>query len=790
MAISRRVRRQAFTWLLMLVAAGSVSASDAALDEIVITARKIAEPLSSVPLSIQVISREEIERSGIDGLLSLSGQVPGLYVEPMWGGANASPTLRGQAHPGDVGAETVGIFIDGVLQANDAGDDAAMFDLERIEVIKGPQSALYGDSTFAGAISLVSRRPSETWEREFKAESGTGAYHALFGAISGPLGPAGLLGRVSVTWRDFDGTGINIADPRDNLGGYRNWGTALSLEYTPGDAWRITGNIRLSQSQLGSPAQSTLTGQGYNCGARDRITGYWSFYCGDIPRTRRFDISPDIPDSTTRTLQGSLHLEWHADSWSLNNLATYYRSASVAYRDWDGTSAGELLGVCTVGLNCDPVAGVAQPVTRLVSVNEVLRTSTTIEHLTEEVRVRRHADRLDWMVGAQEMLAREHDGDGLGAGPVVLKPNERLTALLPATPGLVGPISALNAVIIANANRIQDTEFIDNNINLTELFGALDYRLAPRVDLHAELRHGLGAFGVTTPRLSVDWKAGNASLLWLSVARGGAAGGSNNDPKLMASEQNYGAESELTYELGYRGTFWSERVKVFAAAFYNDWSNAQIGGPANTPGSTDYIIRNIKGITTPGFEWSADLKIAARWSAAVGYVYDNPRFKSGSEDIGGISFCGISAGNVTSNLCTVGASRVLTQGQFPLVPYVDGNLLQRAPRNQWTASLTFELPPVAAGCKWFARVSANYQGPVFVRPIDGAFDGERTLVSARIGVRRGEWSLEVWGSNLTDANYIRAVASRPAVYFPTNQRPQDLIFGDARRFGLALNLDF
>jgi iron complex outermembrane receptor protein len=790
MAIARRVRSQGFAWLLLLVAASAVRANDEVLDEVVITARKIAEPLSSVPLAIQVISRQEIERSGIDGLLALSGQVPGLYVEPMWGGANASPTMRGQAHPGDVGAETVGIFIDGVLQANDAGDDAAMFDLERIEVIKGPQSALYGDSTFAGAINFVPRRPTEHWEREVRAESGSNAYHSLLGAVSGPLGPPGLLGRMAVTWRDFDGTGVNAANSRKNLGGYRKWGSSLSLEYTPADAWRISSNVRLSQDQLGHPAQSTLAGPAYNCGARDPTTGYWSFYCGDIPRTRLFDISPDIPDSTTRTLQASLHLEWHANSWSLDNVSTYYRSASVAYRDFDGTSAGELLGVCTLGLNCDPAGGTHQPVTRLVSVNEVLLASTTIEHLTEELRVRRHTERLDWMAGAQEVLAREHDGDGLGAGPVELHANERLTALLPATPGRVGPVSALNANIVADANRIQDTEFIDNNINLTELFSALDYRLAPRVDLHAELRQGLGAFGVSTPRLSVDCKVNQASLLWLSVARGGAAGGSNNDPKLMASERNFGAESEVAYETGYRGSLWSDRARVFVAAFYNDWRNAQIGGPANTPASSAYIIRNIKGMTTPGFEWSADVKIAARWSATLGYLHNNPRFKSGSEDIGGISFCGLSKGNTTSNLCTVGPSRVLTQGQFPLVPYVDGNMLQRAPRNQWTAALTFETPPMASNFTWFARVGANYQGPVFVRPIDGAYDGERTLVNARIGVLRGDWSLELWGSNLTDTNYIRAVASRPGVYFPTTQRPQDLIFGDGRRFGLGLIAKF
>src|SRR6202000_923733 len=101
-------------------------------------------------------------------------------------------TLRGQAHPGDVGAETEGIFIDGVLQANDAGDDAAMFDLERIEVIKGPQSALYGERTFAGAITLVSRAPTETSKGELRAEIGTDAYQSVFGAVSGPLGQSGL----------------------------------------------------------------------------------------------------------------------------------------------------------------------------------------------------------------------------------------------------------------------------------------------------------------------------------------------------------------------------------------------------------------------------------------------------------------------------------------------------------------------------------------------------------------------------------------------------------------------
>jgi hypothetical protein len=226
---------------------------------------------------------------------------------------------------------------------------------------------------------------------------------------------------------------------------------------------------------------------------------------------------------------------------------------------------------------------------------------------------------------------------------------------------------------------------------------------------------------------------------------------------------------------------------VTATTFYNDWRNAQIGGPANTPGSTDYIVRNIAGMTTPGFEWQTEAKLAQRWFATFGYVWDRPRFRAGSEDVGGISFCGLSASSSTSNFCTVGPSRVLTQGQLPLVPYVDGNALQRAPQNQWTASLTFEPPARPSGLRWFARVGANYQGKVYVRPIDGGFDGERTLLDGRLGIARAGLLVELWGSNLTDANYIRAVASRPAVFFPTSPRPQDLIYGEGRRFGLTVS---
>ena len=768
--------------LLAVASATAAKAGAEALDEVLVTARKIAEPLADVPLSIQVITREDLQRAGIDGLQSLAGFVPGLYVEPMWGGTNAQPTLRGQSHPGP-GGNTVGVFVDGVLQANVSGDDAAMFDLERVEVVKGPQSALYGDSTFAGAINFVTRRPTAEVQREVSVSAGTNAYRAISGSVSGPLGPPGLLARVSFSDRNFGGTGVNLANPRDNLGGYQKWGASLALEYSWGAAWRVIGDARLTADRSGQPATSTLFASGYNCGSRDPKTGYWSFYCGDIPRTRRYDLTPSTPDSITRTLQTSLRLEWRGQDFSVDSLSAYYRSGSEVYQDFDGTSHGQLMGVCTIGATCD-TAGAS--VNRLVNVNQVSRSSDLIEQITQEFRVRHHAERVDWMFGAQVVANSEHLGDGLAAGPVALAANEALTVLEPAAPERVGPVSLLNGSILADPNRVQDSEFMIIHSTLTTLFGAMDYRLTPRVDLHAELRQGFGDFSVTAPRISIDYHTGASGLVWLSVARGETAGGSNGVPTLIPSELNYGPESEWTYEFGLRGPLASERVNFSATVFYNDWRNAQIPGPSNTPGYTNAtaIIRNIHGITTPGAEFAADIKIVRSLSAALRYTYDDPRFKAGSEDYGGIRFCGLSAGNTTSTFCTLGPSRVLTVARNFLVPFVDGNSVQRAPQQQWAAALTFEPPDGTHELHWFVRTSAEHQGRVFVRPIDGAFNGERTLLAARFGLAWGPRSVELWGSNLTDANYIRAVASRPRIYFPTTVQPQDLIYGDGRRFGI------
>ena len=100
------------------------------------------------------------------------------------------------------------------------------------------------------ARSISSRavpRPNCKARRTLSA--GSDAYRAIFASVSGPLGPPGLLGRASFADREFGGTGVNVANPRENLNGYQIWGASLALEYSWATDWRVSGNVRLTNDQ-------------------------------------------------------------------------------------------------------------------------------------------------------------------------------------------------------------------------------------------------------------------------------------------------------------------------------------------------------------------------------------------------------------------------------------------------------------------------------------------------------------------------------------------------------------
>ena len=156
--------------LTIIIVVWPASMALAEVEEMTVTARRIEESMQTVPVSITALDRSTLENAGVRTLSETTQLVPNLTFEAGENGRRAAPTLRGIGLIDSRGFDNaVGVFIDGVYVGGRASQNVRLLDIERFEVIRGPQSALYGRNTFAGAINYVSSRPSEAFESSVEA---------------------------------------------------------------------------------------------------------------------------------------------------------------------------------------------------------------------------------------------------------------------------------------------------------------------------------------------------------------------------------------------------------------------------------------------------------------------------------------------------------------------------------------------------------------------------------------------------------------------------------------------
>jgi iron complex outermembrane recepter protein len=795
--------------LLVSVVLPTPSLAEKKRDEIiVVTARRLDERLPDIPLAINAFGAQDLGAGAIDSLQSLAAQVPGLSFEAIWGGANSFPILRGQNQP-SVAGDSVGMFVDGVYQGNRDAIDVEPLDLERIEVIHGPQSALFGRSSFAGLIHYVPAQPTEQLFASGSADVGSDNLYGLRAAVSGPL-DARFKARLAVSWNQADSTYFNTALPSQSLGSSHRFALAASLATRDSSgplSLRLSG--RFGDIRSGQPAFFTLDSGEFNCGGRDATSGAWSYYCGEAPVVSWVSISPDIPDSRTRTGQVALYISLDLGAAKLRAISSLYRADSDAYRDFDGSPDGDIYGVCLQGVNCTGIGSLSIPVIRLQQVNIVQRRSLSSREITQEFRLLGPpSKRFTWQLGANVSWSRLHTVFAYGGARGVLGAAERLSSLVPGNPQRVGAPAAINNGLTGDPGAVQAAQNDFANLRrIAAVFATVDFRLDERLRLRGEVRWnhervevdsrrsnfqlsfgkalGPRSFGDITPRFSLDWRPTDGWLVYASYARGSRSGGINATPGLVSEEQTFAPETNWTSEIGARYSSSGLVRSAQVTAYDIDWRNTQILGLSITPGVTALVTRNTAGIRTRGIEASARL-MPARWLELdlVG-SYTNPRFKPGSEDPGSGAFCGLSSASLTSSFCAIRLSTI-SPGQ--LVPDISGKLVLRAAKVSWASGITLA-PQNGALNGIRLRLGVNYLDDVYERAVNGLYYGRRTLADARLTLPLGRFSLDVWGTNLADTRYVRAAAGRQPQFYTGVPRPTDLILGEGRRVGLTLRFE-
>ena len=179
-------------------------AQPAELDTIVVTSTKREELMRDVPVAISVVSAEDIETAGLDSAADIAPMVPGFVMVPLFGSSGYNPVIRGLSTT--IGEPNVGFFIDGVYMPSRAGLDFMLGDnIQRVEVARGPQYALYGRNTFAGAVNFVTHPPGNDRKGSARVGVGSDGGRKAEATISGPIIDNRFYYRAGVSARDSDG---------------------------------------------------------------------------------------------------------------------------------------------------------------------------------------------------------------------------------------------------------------------------------------------------------------------------------------------------------------------------------------------------------------------------------------------------------------------------------------------------------------------------------------------------------------------------------------------------------
>lgn len=515
------------------------------LEPVVVTARKREEPEQALPASVAVVAGQEIERRGLDTLGALDSRVANLQVSD----ANGVRTiyLRGVGGGGrTVGFDPrTGVYVDGVYTGFPPSVNAMLLDLDRVEVLRGPQGLLFGQNTVSGALNLITRAPGETFGARGLLSYGSHNQSRFAGAVDTPLIANRLLARASVSLGRRDGFVDNVfdgsrVDEGDDVGGR----VRLRYKFSP------TAFFDLAADQA---RQSTRRPTG------EAFTNTAGIGPADPPDPYTVNLNTaQKDDNDNGGIAGTF--DWKGDGFEVVSISAYRR----AQRDW------------IIDLDYSP-----RDINRLDYEDRYRLLSQEVRVLARELR-----PGLSGLGGIYVFDSRADSHRLLSAG-------EDVKAFPPFAPALSPGDTVLNEADVQTrayaafgslgfepATRWR----LDAGLRATRTFKELDYEQAPSAGYAAagvgrvsDFRDGFGETSFA-PEGSVRFTMNERANLYARYARGSKSGGftadfgSGPDPDPVRFRQ----ETVNSYEIGAKTLWFADRLRVDFNVFLSDYRDYQV----------------------------------------------------------------------------------------------------------------------------------------------------------------------------------------------------------------------
>jgi len=584
------------------VSAQTEDRSQLSLEEVVVTAQKRSENVQDVPSAISVLSQEQLGRFSLQQLNDYVGYVPGFSMIDSGYPGRAQLTLRGVS-TGPSDNSTVGIHIDdapvGSSSSAARGGGLALdllpYDVERIEVLRGPQGTLYGASTMGGLLKYVTRKPDlneATLQTggEITATEGSDELGWIARAAGNlPLIDGALAMRASAFRKNFVGVIDNVAGRDDEDGGSQEGGR-VALLWQPTDALTI---------ELSALVQNTR-GKG---GGRTVI----------VDRGTRRPLFGDLTSSAVLDQHSDYDLRFYSGAATYDlGWATLAAISSFSETDVDAATDASLV--------FGPFFGPGSMAD--------LRTLQRVKKFTQEIRLTSPREgRLEWMIGGfytDEDTRAAQSGGAFGAtGTPLPGVNPLIYAERPASYRDRSIFGNLTWHFTEAFDVTGGLRYSGNKQDFTTYAGG--FLVNAPLGLSAEqisLDRGRSSEDVVTYMISPRFRPTQATMLYARVASGYRPGGPN--PALAGIPPSFEPDRLVNYEIGAKAEFFDRRASVDLAFFYIDWTDIQL----QLSTATNLVFRaNGGSAVSKGFELSSSFIPLDGLRLSANVAYTNARVK-------------------------------------------------------------------------------------------------------------------------------------------------------------------
>ncbi len=704
------------------------------LNVVTITSTHRPTNLQTTPIAVTAISGDVMERLDIFDAQTIALQTPGFAVaEFAPGQTNLAIRGIGSADDGAGLDNSVALFLDGVYIGRGAGVNFDMFDVERIEILRGPQGTLFGRNSIGGAINVSTKKPTDEFNAKFAATVGNEGILRYQGYVSGPLSES-ISGKFVYNHREHDGFVDNVLlntkqqnEDQTSLRGQLRW-QGVDTEWLFSADWMDDDRLDLGRTPVvdNAPLQAILAQNGvtgprqnaspregfskrksqglnltgtieYDKGVLTSITGYreveadWEMASVGAPLGGLGLPFDEVVDDIVESIDTfSQELRW------TSTLDSNFQYTAGAYFFTEDTNRTEVFRITQAGTFGDPANPFrsTDPGTQQIIGNEIARTAneTTSFALYAEAT---------WALNEQW---------GLTAGARYTKDKKDYTA------------ESVNCgLVLANDPSIIGTQF-ENFADCNGVGGSLN------IIAEAFLVTPSDTWSDFSPKLAINYQP-SEDLMWFgSISKGFKSGGfAGSQGVESAASTPVDQETAWNYEFGMKGDFLDNTLRMNITSFYTDYKDLQIVRFGPVPGSAfgTFITANIGQADIFGIEAEITWNITEFLQFSGFYAYLNTEVNdliiptaTGSNDVSG---------------------RPLTD----------------APENSYNLALNYNIPSDVGD--FDLRLSLSHIDASSRSLTDDRINTDSAdLVDARIGWTspKEDWKISLWAKNLTDEAYI------------------------------------